>query len=49
MKDEYYEGLLRQNQYEKGVENSKKMLAEGIELSLVAKITGLSLDELKNL
>ncbi len=66
MKDEYSEGLLRQNEYEKGVEkgklegklegiienskkNAKKMLAEGIELSLVAKITGLSLEELKDL
>ena len=58
MKDEYSEGLLRQNKYDEGVkkgkqegikENAKKMLVAGIELALVAKITGLSLEDLKSL
>jgi len=54
MKDEYSEGLLRQNEYDKGKqegirENAKKMLAEEIELSLVAKITELSVEELHKL
>jgi predicted transposase/invertase (TIGR01784 family) len=54
MKDEYSEALLRQNEYDNGrkaarLENAKKMLAEGIELSFVAEITGLSVEELQKL
>jgi predicted transposase/invertase (TIGR01784 family) len=54
MNDEYSEGLLRQTEYNKGKqegirENAKKMLAEGIELSLVAKITELSVEDLQKL
>jgi predicted transposase/invertase (TIGR01784 family) len=58
MKDEYSEALLRQTEYDKGIEkgakenakqNAKKMLAEGLDISLIAKITGLSVEELQKL
>jgi predicted transposase/invertase (TIGR01784 family) len=57
MKDEYSLEALKKDEYEKGIEkgmkkeketNAKKMLAEGIEVSIVAKITGLSIEELSN-
>jgi predicted transposase/invertase (TIGR01784 family) len=53
MKDEYSLEVLKKDEYEKGIEkgmekSAQKMLAEGIELSLVAKITGLSVEELSN-
>ncbi len=54
MKDEYSEGLLRQTEYDKGKqegirENAKKMLAKGLDVSLIAEITGLSVEELQKL
>jgi hypothetical protein len=54
MKDEYSEGLLRKTEYDNGrkaerLQNAKKMLAEGLDISLIAKITGLSLEELQKL
>jgi len=58
MKDEYSLELLMGNEYEKGIkegidkekkENALKMRAAGLELALIAKITGLSEDELHHL
>jgi predicted transposase/invertase (TIGR01784 family) len=54
MKDEYSEGLLRQTEYDNGKqegirENAKKMLAKGLDISLIAEITGLSVEELQKL
>jgi predicted transposase/invertase (TIGR01784 family) len=53
MKDEYSLEVLKKDEYEKGIEkgiekSAQKMLAEGIEVSIVAKITGLSIEELSN-
>ena len=54
MKDEYSAEVLRQDKYneglKKGIETTaKKMLAEGLDVSLIAKFTGLSVDEIKTL
>jgi hypothetical protein len=58
MKDEYSAEVLRKNEFNQGLnkgikverlKNAKKMLAENLEFSLIAKVTGLSLEELKKL
>jgi len=58
MKDEYSAEVLRKNEYSKGIEkgakenaeqNAKKMLAKGLDVSLITEITGLSLGDLKKL
>jgi len=48
MKDEYDEGIEKGRKVER-FKSAKKMLAKGLELSLIAEITGLSVDELKKL
>jgi hypothetical protein len=54
MKDEYGYELIKREEYDKGarqnaLDNAKKMLANGIELSLISKITGLPADEILKL
>ncbi len=54
MKDEYSEGLLRQTEYDNGrkaerLENAKKMLAKGLDVSLIAEITAISVEDLQKL
>jgi len=58
MKDEYSAEVLRKDEFNQGLnkgikaerlKNAKKMLAENLEFSLIAKITGFSLEELKKM
>jgi predicted transposase/invertase (TIGR01784 family) len=54
MKDEYSLEQIQQDRFEKGLqqkalETATKMLAKGYDLAEIAELTGLSIEELKNL